>query len=60
MQNQLESGHCCPLVMTAAAIPVLMKQEQQDIKNLVNKIFTQKYDPRFIPIHEKEVTINES
>jgi len=25
MQNQVEPGHCCPLVMTAAAVPVLAR-----------------------------------
>jgi len=27
MQNQLEPGHCCPLVMTAACIPVSTQQD---------------------------------
>ena len=51
MQNQLEPGHCCPLVMTTAAIIPLQKNGQND---LVTKLSNLKYDPRNIPVDEKE------
>lgn len=51
MQNQLEPGHCCPLVMTTAAIVPLRKHGYDD---LATKLSTFQYDPRSVPIEEKE------
>jgi len=50
MENQLEPGHCCPLVMTTAAVPPLLKWGRTD---LVDKLCTMDYDPRDVPIEEK-------
>lgn len=50
MQNQVEPGHCCPLVMTTAAILPLKKYGYDD---LVSKLSTFQYDHRNIPIDEK-------
>lgn len=30
MQNQAEQGHCCPLVMTSAALPILQKISKKE------------------------------
>lgn len=56
MQNQLEAGHCCPLVMTAAGIPVLQRVTQASpwLKTFVDKIFTFQYDPSNAPIEQKK------
>jgi putative acyl-CoA dehydrogenase len=51
MQNQLDPGHCCPLVMTTAAIIPLKKHGFED---LVSKLSNFQYDPRNIPIEEKD------
>jgi putative acyl-CoA dehydrogenase len=56
MENQLEAGHCCPIVMTAAGIPVLQKVAGINpwLKQFVEKIYAQKYDSRNVPIDQKE------
>lgn len=62
-ENELEAGHCCPVVMTAACIPVLQKISAQVpfAKELVDKIFSQRYDPRSAPVDSKPgVTIGMS
>lgn len=51
MQNQLEPGHCCPLVMTTAAIVPLRKHGYD---KLATKLSTMTYDPRDVPIEDKE------
>lgn len=51
MQNQIEPGHCCPIVMTAAAIPVFNRAS--GVQDWTDKILTQRYDPRDLPISEK-------
>jgi putative acyl-CoA dehydrogenase len=51
MQNQLEPGHCCPLVMTTAAVMPLRKWGQHE---LADKLCVFDYDPRNIPIEEKK------
>jgi len=51
MMNQLEPGHCCPVVMTSAAVPVLRKLEA--CKEWTQKLLNQNYDPRNVPISEK-------
>jgi putative acyl-CoA dehydrogenase len=50
MQNQLEPGHCCPLVMTTAAVMPLKKWGRDD---LVKKLLALDYDPRNVPIEKK-------
>lgn len=50
MQNQLEPGHCCPIVMTSAAVPVIRKNSSL---HLTEKLCAQNYDPRDVPISEK-------
>lgn len=52
MLNQLEPGHCCPVVMTSAAIPVLGKLDY--MKDWTEKLLCSKYDPRNVPISQKE------
>jgi putative acyl-CoA dehydrogenase len=51
MENQLEPGHCCPIVMTCAAIPVLQRANLGG--ELLNKIMAQNYDPRDLPVEQK-------
>ena len=51
MENQIEPGHCCPIVMTAAAIPVLKRVPGMQM--YVDKLLSQKYDSRDIPMSEK-------
>lgn len=51
MENQLEPGHCCPVVMTCAAIPVFQRANQGG--ELLKKIMTQQYDPRNLPVEQK-------
>eukprot|EP01033_Poteriospumella_lacustris_P003077 gene3077-2254_t len=55
MQNQLEPGHCCPLVMTAAGIPVLQRVASASpwLQSFVDKIFAFQYDPTNAPIEQK-------
>jgi len=50
--NQLEAGHCCPVVMTAAAIPALRGMEGYD--EWASKLTMNTYDFRDVPISEKE------
>ena len=47
-------GHCCPLVMSCAAIPLLTRHSTELGNVLLNKIKAMKYDSRDIAIHEKE------
>lgn len=49
--NQLEPGHCCPVVMTSAAIPVLRKLDY--MMDWTKKLMYQSYDSRNVPITEK-------
>lgn len=54
MENQVEPGHCCPITMTAAAIPVLQRSTHSDwSKLLLDRILTCDYDPRNLPIQDK-------
>ena len=46
-------GHCCPLVMSCAAIPLLTRHSTELGNVLLNKIKTMKYDSRDIAVHEK-------
>lgn len=53
MLNQLESGHCCPIVMTAAAIPILKKLPKQ-FEFITQGLLSQKYDERDMPMKNKD------
>ena len=52
MMNQLEPGHCCPIVMTAAAIPVL--KNKPAFEEWHKKLLVQEYDPENKPIQHKK------
>lgn len=52
MQNQVDPGHCCPLVMTNAAIPVLSRHDGYE--NIVSKLTFPKYDHRNVPMSDKQ------
>ena len=53
--NQLEPGHCCPVTMTAAAVPVLRDPHAHPyVKQFLDKVLTGKYDPADAPISSKE------
>lgn len=59
MENQIEPGHCCPIVMTSAAIPVFNRAE--GMQQYAAQILKEKYDPRNLPMAEKEgITIGMS
>ncbi|RYY80699.1 hypothetical protein EON63_16590 [archaeon] len=61
MENQLEPGHCCPIVMTAAAIPLLQRVSKDVplVKTWLDKIYASKYDPSFKPVQDKQgVTVS--
>ncbi len=69
MQNQVEPGHCCPLVMTSAVIPVLQAAQDQsngtrdstDVSYWLEKLLSGKYDGSNQPMEAKEgVTIGMS
>ena len=52
MAAQMEAGHCCPITMTNAAVPVLLLQP--DIaEEWIPKIVSRRYDPRFVPADDK-------
>lgn len=55
MQNQAEAGHCCPLVMTFAAVPALRaglpKGPLRD--QWIGSLCSDVYDPRNLPLSEK-------
>ena len=53
MENQLEPGHCCPIVMTSAGIPVLRRVAELD-GEFVKKLSAMEYDGRDVPITEKK------
>ena len=55
MENQMEPGHCCPITMTAAAVPVLRQacNSDENIKLWYEKLLSQSYDPSNRPIEEK-------
>ena len=52
MAAQMEAGHCCPITMTSAAVPVLLQQPEL-AKEWVPRIVPYRYDPRFLPADEK-------
>ncbi len=49
---QMEAGHCCPITMTNAALPVLKRQERVTAPWL-EKAGVTEYDRRFLPIEQK-------
>jgi putative acyl-CoA dehydrogenase len=49
---QLEPGHCCPLTMTNAAVPVLLKNEALS-KDWLPLVLSRSYDERFEPAADK-------
>lgn len=52
MAAQMEAGHCCPITMTNAAVPVLL--QQPDVaEEWVPRILPARYDPKFAPASEK-------
>lgn len=54
MSNQLEPGHCCPVTMTSAAVPVLQTKDAHPVvKDFLGKVLAGRYDPSDRPIAEK-------
>ncbi len=49
---QMEAGHCCPLTMTNASVPVLV-QSADLAQEWLPKILSKTYDPRFTPVTGK-------
>lgn len=57
MAAQMEAGHCCPITMTHAALPVV-RLEPEIAKAWLRRIQRRDYDPAFRPASEKRaVTI---
>eukprot|EP00760_Papus_ankaliazontas_P009116 PhM_4_TR13969/c0_g1_i3/m.91848/K09456/aidB; putative acyl-CoA dehydrogenase len=55
MQYQLESGTCCPMVMTFACVPALsVEPTQRNYKEWVAKAASGGYDNRDLPIEAKK------
>ena len=52
MAAQMESGHCCPVTMTNAAVPTLLMQPDL-ASEWLPKIQSRAYDPRFVPDTDK-------
>jgi putative acyl-CoA dehydrogenase len=52
MATQMEAGHCCPITMTNAAVPVLLQQPQLAAEWLP-RILPYSYDPSFAPAGAK-------
>lgn len=53
MHGQIEPGSQCPNSMTFACIPVLQK-EPALFQELSEKLYSKRYDPRDLPIEQKE------
>jgi putative acyl-CoA dehydrogenase len=49
---QMEPGHCCPLTMTNAAVPVLLKNETLS-RDWLPLVLSRTYDERFEPAVDK-------
>ena len=49
---QMEAGHCCPITMTNAAIPVI-RQSEEAAKAWLPKLTVRQYDQRFLPLGRK-------
>jgi putative acyl-CoA dehydrogenase len=52
MAAQMEPGHCCPLTMTNAAVPLLLKRPDL-AERWLPKVLSRTYDPRFAPVDAK-------
>lgn len=52
LRHQVEEGTSCPLTMTFAAVPSL-KIQPEIADEWLPRIFSNEYDPRFIPANEK-------
>lgn len=52
LQSQVEAGHCCPITMTFAAVPPLLKQTEI-AEQWLPGIMTRSYDPRNVPAANK-------
>ncbi|GAA6161907.1 acyl-CoA dehydrogenase family protein [Ruegeria sp. HU-ET01832] len=52
MASQIEPGHCCPLTMTYAAVPVL-KADANIAQRWMPKLSAHTYDPTIQPIAQK-------
>ena len=53
MAAQMESGHCCPITMTHAAIASLL-HEPALARTVLPKLLARSYDPRFAPFQKKQ------
>jgi putative acyl-CoA dehydrogenase len=51
--GQVENGVCCPLTMTYAVVPAL-KNNTELAERFLPKLLSNAYDPRCIPIDEKD------
>jgi putative acyl-CoA dehydrogenase len=57
MAAQMEAGHCCPITMTRAAVPV-MRQNTRLASAWLERMSVRDYDPAFRPASQKRaVTI---
>lgn len=52
IQSQVEAAHCCPITMTFASVPALMKQPDL-AEAWLPKITAPHYDPRNLPAADK-------
>lgn len=52
MAAQMEAGHCCPITMTSAAVPVLLQQPDLAAEWLP-RVLPFNYDPSFAPAGAK-------
>ena len=52
MAVQMEAGHCCPITMTNAAVPTLLRQPDL-AKAWLPRILARTYDPAFAPAAKK-------
>jgi putative acyl-CoA dehydrogenase len=52
MASGVEAGHCCPVSMTHAAVPALLRQPEIAAEWLP-RLTSRRYDPRFIPAAQK-------
>jgi putative acyl-CoA dehydrogenase len=49
---QMEAGHCCPITMTSASIPVI-ELAKDAAKDWLPKLTRHQYDQRFLPLAKK-------
>ncbi len=52
LATQMEPGHCCPITMTNAAMPVLV-QVPEVASTWLPKVSARQYDQRFLPLAAK-------